>query len=216
MPRSNTRTRILFRARPARRAAGIDHLFVLRMQVGQHLRLGAHGAVILPGGEVAVAQRFLALSQHPAFSFPLGDAAIQDRHVVCAEHLEHEPGARRSLHRAVIVQHDAAAIAKAQRLHAAGELFRRGQHVFNRVAGVGQVSEVHENRAGNVPGFIFGQRIAARTTEVFGAIDNSQIACAHFIRKPLGRNQTIHNALILLAQVDSPASALFRCSCEKD
>ena len=80
------------------------------MQVGENVGLGSDVMIILPGGEVAVAQLFLALSQRAAFGLPFGHSAIEDRDIVGAEHLEHEPGAGRGFDRAVIIEHDPAAI----------------------------------------------------------------------------------------------------------
>ena len=199
MAAGDVRTRIFLFARPALGPARIDHLFVLGMQVGKDMGLGPHVLVVLPHGEVTVTQRFLALGQRTPFSLPLGQAAIENGNVMRAKHLEHEPGAGGGLYRAVIVKHDPAAIAQAQRLHAAGELFRRGQGVFDRGIAVHQVIQVHEHGAGNVSRFIFGEGIAAGAGQMLGAIDNAQVARAHFVGEPFRRNQTFHCAFLLKA-----------------
>ncbi len=178
----------------ARRAAGVDELLGLAAQVGEDLGLGAQRLLVLPDGEVAVAQGFPAGGEGAPFRLPLGEAAVEDRDVVRAEHLEHEPGPRRAVDRAVVVEHDAAAVAQAEALHPAGELRGGGQGVLGRRARLGQLAQVHEHRAGNVRRLVFRARVAAGVGHVAAGVDDPEIARADFLGKPLGGDQRVHDA----------------------
>ena len=83
---------------------------------------------------MAVAQSFLAGFQWPAFGFPFGDAAIENGDFMGTENRQHPPGAGCALERAVVIENHAAAVAKAERLHAAGKFLGWRQHIVDRVA----------------------------------------------------------------------------------
>ena len=87
-------------------------------------------------------------------------------------------------------------VAEAERLHSAGEFFRRRQHVFHRIIGVGQFSQIHENGAGNVASFIFRLRIPSGIRQKFGGVDDAQVRCTQFVREPVGGYQQFHYVLL--------------------
>ena len=103
--------------------ASVDDLFLFAVQIGEHVGLGADILVVFPDGEMPVAQGFLAGFQRTALGLPLGNAAVKNGHFMGTEYGQHPPCARGAFQRAVIIEDDAAAIAQAQRLHAAGEFF---------------------------------------------------------------------------------------------
>src|SRR3546814_3362350 len=93
----------------------IDHLLGAAADVREHLFPGPHRLCVAPYGEVAVAQRLLAHFERAAFGLPLGEPAIEQRDIVRAEQLQEPPAARRALQRAVVVKHDAAAVAEPEK-----------------------------------------------------------------------------------------------------
>jgi hypothetical protein len=132
----------------------------------------------------------LSTSRFSAIHF--AKAAIENRDIGRAHDLEQPPRPRRGLQRAVVIEHDAAAIAEAQRLHPAGELLRLWHGVGQGAGGVGQLGEVEEHRAGDVLRLIFCRSVAAHFGQEIARIDDPQIAGAHILRQPVRAYQYVH------------------------
>ncbi len=116
-----------------------------------------------------------------------------------AEEAEHPPGAGGGVVRRIVIEHDAAAVAQAERLHAAGEFLGRGQHRGQRVRRVGEVSKIHEYRAGNMLRLIFRRRVARRFAGQggeIGGVDDPEVVRAQLVREPFRRNQRVHVFLL--------------------
>ena len=183
---SHVRPRFGFFAGKSSCATGIHDIGFLAVQIGEHVCFVTHGLFVFPDGEVAVAQRRLAGFERASFGFPFCNAAIEDGDIMRAKQGQHPPSARCRFERAVVVDHDTAAVAQAQRLHAAGKFFWRRQCIGQAAVCVGEFLQVHENSAGNMATFIFGLRIAASIGHEPGGIDHAQIRCTDFVRQPFG------------------------------
>jgi len=118
---------------------------------------------------------------------------------MCTKNGQHPPGAGSALQRTVIIKNHAAAIPQTERLHPAGKFFGRWQHIVDRIAGIGQFTEVHEDSARNVASFIFGGRVASGIGHEFSRIDDAQIRRTQFVGQPVGRYQQFHIKLLMPA-----------------
>ena len=188
------RARIGFLAGEARDRAGVEHLLGTAFDIGLHLLERAHALVIGPDGEVAVAELLLARCGFAALGLPFGETTIENGDIVCAKGAQHEPGARSRVIGRIVVEHDAAAIAQAQRLHPAGELFGARQHRGQIARRIGDFGQIHEHRAGNMRRFIFGSGIAIAETGEIGRVDNAQIVRAQLVCEPFRRHQRVHES----------------------
>ncbi len=128
----------------------------------------------------------------PALGLPLGKAAVEDRDVVRAEQAQQPPGARRRMQRAVVVNHDAAAVAEAEALHPRREFLRRRRHVLDACGGICQLGKVHEQRARDMLGLMLGACIALHVRQELGRIDDAQVRCLQLSFEPARIDQSIH------------------------
>ncbi len=158
----------------------------------QHRRLVGDGALVEQGGEMTMAMGMAAALGRPALGDPFHEAAVEDRDIMSAERLQHPPGPRRRVQRAVVVDDDAIAVADPQRLHPAGELVRRREHVRGRIVRIGDLVDVEEDRAGDVRRLIFRPRVAAGAGQEQGRVDHAQVGRAQLGCQPVGRNQRVH------------------------
>ena len=175
--------------------AGIDDLFGLGTQIFGHLLAVAHQALVGPDGEVAVAHDRLAAFGGAAFRDPFGEAAIEDRDFMGAEQRQHPPDAGGGTQRRIVIDDDAAAISQAERLHAAGEFFRRWQHVRQRRGRVRHFIDVEEHGARDMGRFEFGASVTAVLGQEQRRIDDTNVGLAQFGGEPFGGHKRVHCSL---------------------
>jgi hypothetical protein len=185
-------TRLGLGAAEAPCAARIEHLLPGADDIGEDVGLAAHLAGAGPRREPAGSHRARAALERPLLGAPLADPAVEDRHLLDPVHPANEPGARRGLHRAVVVDHQPVAVANPDRGHACGELVRRRQRRRHFAVGVLEALEIEIPRAGDVRILEFLARVAAGIEQVRGCVDHHQARLAEPFRQPRGRDKVVH------------------------
>jgi hypothetical protein len=109
-----------------------------------------HGRVVEARGEPARAGMGVASFDRTALQPPLRQAAVEDRDLVGPEGAQGPPHAGGGEQAGRIVDHEAHAVAQAERRHLVGEFLRVGQHMRQPGRDVGDDVDVEENRARNV------------------------------------------------------------------
>src|SRR5690606_33886741 len=113
VPARHARADFGFHPREAPGAARVDELLGGAGDVGEYLVLGAHRARAVPRADRAGRSGMRSRFERPAFGAPLAEPAVENRDLLDPVHPEDEPGARRGLHPAVVVDHHPVAIVDA-------------------------------------------------------------------------------------------------------
>jgi hypothetical protein len=178
----------LFPGEP-RRAAGVEDLPIAELGGRGHLRHVLDQMRLPLRRHVPVAQDRRHVLQLPFLGLPLRQAAIQNRDVGLSHQAEIPPHPRGRKDADTVIDHHLVPVADTHGAHAAHEFFHRGGHVGQRAAGVGNLVDIEEACAGDMPGLVFGQRVAAHVGKVVGGIEDTQIRVAQMRRQPVGRDK---------------------------
>src|SRR5690606_39217917 len=113
MAARHARPRLGLGAGEAPRAAGVEQLLGIAGDDGEDIALAAHRAGTRARGERAGLDRDRAFLERAPLGAPFGPATVENGDLLDAVHAADEPGTRRGLHRAIVVDHQPVAIADA-------------------------------------------------------------------------------------------------------
>ena len=179
-----------FAAGKAAGTAGIGDLGIAAADDGHDILEVAHDGGTKNGVE-CLGHGFGGAVFHGAgLALPFGKAAIQHFHIVMAQGLEHPPHARGRKNARAVIDHQALAVADAQRAYGAGKVFGAREHVRQIGGTVSYRVDVEMHRARNVRDFKFSPGVAVFAGHVPGGVHHPHII--QMRRQPFGGHQIGH------------------------